>query len=133
MIKIEKIEALGSILVCIVRNSEKYEKTQFITPGSANMQVGHVVYPAGSVIKRHIHKKIVRKLDRTEEVLVVLEGSCEMDIYDNQKKLAATRKINKGDVIIIFEGGHGFRVIKDLVFLEIKQGPYTGVEEKERF
>ena len=30
-------------------------------------------------------------------------------------------------------GGHGFRQLAEAVFLEIKQGPYPGVEEKERF
>ena len=31
-------------------------------------------------------------------------------------------------------GGHGFRVIEDLVLLEIKQGPYLGdATTKERF
>ena len=30
-------------------------------------------------------------------------------------------------------GGHGFCMLEDTVLLEIKQGPYTGLEEKEHF
>ena len=30
-------------------------------------------------------------------------------------------------------GGHGFRMIEDTVLFEIKQGPYGGPAEKERF
>ena len=124
MQNIEKIENKGKILVYIIRNTQKIVKTHFISPKTSNLQVGHIVYPTGSTIPKHIHKKIIRKLYRTEEVLVVLEGRCDMDIYDDQRILIATKRVNKGDVIIILEGGHGFRVIKDLVFLEIKQGPY---------
>jgi hypothetical protein len=30
-------------------------------------------------------------------------------------------------------GGHGFRIKEDTVLLEIKQGPYLGVDDKELF
>ena len=32
----------------------------------------------------------------------------------------------------IMDGGHGFKMLDDTMFLEIKQGPYTVVDEKER-
>ena len=35
--------------------------------------------------------------------------------------------------MLMVGGGHGFRIVEDTVFLEIKQGPYQGQEEKERF
>lgn len=133
MLKIEKIESQGKTLVYLIKGKQKVSKTQFISPQTANLQVGHIVYSTGSVIPKHIHKKIIRRLDRTEEVLIVQKGSSEFDIYNDEKELIATRKVKKGDIIIIAGGGHGFRVLKDLVLLEIKQGPYTGIEEKERF
>jgi hypothetical protein len=30
-------------------------------------------------------------------------------------------------------GGHGFHMLEDTVLLEVKQGPYTGIDEKEHF
>jgi hypothetical protein len=30
-------------------------------------------------------------------------------------------------------GGHGYRMLEETVLLEVKQGPYTGVEERELF
>lgn len=133
MHKIEEIKSEGKTFVYIIKASLKTNKTEFFTPKTANLQVGHIVYPSGSIIPKHIHKKIIRKLDRTEEVLIVREGNCEFDIYNDKRKLVATRNINKGDIIIITGGGHGFRVLHNLVLLEIKQGPYTGIDEKERF
>jgi hypothetical protein len=44
-----------------------------------------------------------------------------------------SREIKEGDIILMVNGGHGFRMIEDTVFLEVKQGPYTGIDEKERF
>jgi len=35
--------------------------------------------------------------------------------------------------MLMVTGGHGFRMLENTVFLEVKQGPYTGLEEKERF
>ena len=35
--------------------------------------------------------------------------------------------------MLMVGGGHGFRMLEDTVFLEVKQGPYTGLDEKERF
>lgn len=69
----------------------------------------------------------------TSEVLVVKAGHCLIDIYNDDRELVATRELHPGDIMLMVGGGHGFRMIEDTVFLEIKQGPYTGLDEKERF
>ncbi len=38
-----------------------------------------------------------------------------------------------GDVILLASGGHGFEMIEDSEILEVKQGPYTGDQDKTRF
>ena len=47
--------------------------------------------------------------------------------------LVATRELLPGDIMLMVGGGHGFRMLEDTVLLEVKQGPYTGLDEKERF
>ena len=69
----------------------------------------------------------------TSEVLVVKKGRCQVDIYNNLKEPVATRELRQGDILLLVDGGHGFRMLEDTIFVEIKQGPYTGLEEKERF
>ena len=95
--------------------------------------MGYVVYPAGGQIKRHTHRPLERHLIGTSEVLVVLKGRAEIDVYDDDHNLVATRELHAGDVMLMIGGGHGFRMLEDTVFLEIKQGPYTGLDEKEQF
>jgi len=120
-------------LVYIIRTDPMPEKTTFLTPPEFKQQVGFVVYPSGGVIARHLHLALERHLVGTCEVLVLLKGRCLMDIYNDKKELVATRELNQGDVMLMVGGGHGFRVQEDTVFLEVKQGPYLEVEEKERF
>ena len=64
---------------------------------------------------------------------MVKKGHCYIDIYNNAHELVATRELWPGDVMLMVGGGHGFRMVEDTVFLEIKQGPYTGLDEKESF
>jgi len=52
---------------------------------------------------------------------------------NGRRSTGAPRELNVGDVILMFGGGHGFRMPEDTVLLEIKQGSYTGEDEKKRF
>ena len=123
----------GSCLGYVVRASTLAEETKFFTPPSCEQQVGFVVYPAGGGIQRHVHLPVERHIVGTPEVLVVRKGRCEVDIYNDERQLVATRELREGDILVLLSGGHGFRMLEDTVLLEVKQGPYGGVGEKERF
>jgi hypothetical protein len=123
----------GEALAYIIRGEYSPEKTTFLTPPEFKQQVGFVVYPAGGEISRHVHRPIERNLTGTSEVLILRQGSCIMDVYNNDKSLVASRELFAGDIMLMVDGGHGFRMLEDTVFLEVKQGPYTGIDEKERF
>jgi hypothetical protein len=56
-----------------------------------------------------------------------------VDFYDDQKNYLVSRIINKGDVILLAFGGHGFEMIEDSEIIEVKQGPYAGEADKIRF
>ncbi len=130
---VENISWKGKPLAYIIRAEMEPEKTTFLTPSELNFQLGFVVYPAGGEIARHLHRPLERHIVGTSEVLVVKAGRCQIDIYNDGRELVATRELRKGDVMLMVGGGHGFRLLEDTVFLEIKQGPYTGLDEKERF
>lgn len=125
--------AAGLPLALIVRRELEPAETTFFTGPEANLQLGCVVYPAGGEIARHVHLPVQRRLETTSEVLLVRRGRCEIDLYDEDKALVTTRELRTGDVVLLLAGGHGFRVLEDTVLVEVKQGPYTGLVEKERF
>jgi len=130
---VEHIAWNGKPLAYIIRAEMNPEKTTFLTPSEFNLQVGFVVYPAGGEIARHVHLPLERQIVGTSEVLIVKKGRCLIEIYNDDREKVATRELREGDVMLMVGGGHGFRMTEDTVFLEIKQGPYTGLDEKERF
>jgi hypothetical protein len=130
---VEKITWLGRPLAYIIKRELTPSATSFLTPADFTQQVGFVVYPAGGEVKPHLHLALERNIKGTSEVLLVKKGWCEVDIYSDTKQTVATRELREGDILLLVEGGHGFRMLEDTVFVEIKQGPYTGLDEKERF
>jgi hypothetical protein len=120
-------------LVYLIRAGMSPEKTTFLTPNDFNFQVGFVVYAAGGEVKRHVHKKLERHITGTTELIMIKSGNCEIDIYNDDREFVATRSLSAGDLVLTVNGGHGFRMTEDTTLLEVKQGPYSGVDEKHRF
>jgi len=133
MNSVEEIAWKGKALAYIIRAGLNPKQTTFLTPPDFKFQVGFVVYPGGGEIGRHVHRSLKRHIVGTSEVLLVKKGRCQIDIYNEERELVATRELREGDVVLMVGGGHGFRILEDTVFLEIKQGPYIGLDEKERF
>ena len=120
-------------LTYIIRSSIAPERTMFLTPPEFKQQVGFVVYPKGGEVARHVHLDLRRHLVGTSEVLILRRGHCFVDVYTQERALVATRELFAGDILLMVSGGHGFRMLEDTVFLEVKQGPYLREQEKERF
>lgn len=130
---VEAIGRDGKVFAYVMRDTPGEKKTTFLTPDEAIQQVGFVVHPAGAEVKRHYHLPLERSIVGTPEVLVVRQGRCEMDVYDDRQELVCTRELEAGDIMVMVGGGHGFRMVEDTVLLEVKQGPYYGPDEKAYF
>jgi hypothetical protein len=129
----ETISFQGQALCILVHSTYMPDRTTFLTPPEYKQQVGFVVYPKNGEIPRHTHVPLERHIVGTSEVILVKKGRCLLDIYNDEQKLVATREMGPGDLMLMVGGGHGFRILEETILLEIKQGPYTGLEEKERF
>lgn len=123
----------GRSIAVILRGEMRPATTAFVTSEEANLQVGFVVYPTGGVVQRHSHRPIARHIVGTSEVLIVRQGRCIVELFDDERHPVTRRELRAGDVIVLTGGGHGFSMLEDTVLLEVKQGPYTGLDEKERF
>jgi len=64
---------------------------------------------------------------------LIRKGRTEVELYAMDKSMLGTWILEEGDMIHLVSGGHCFKCLEDTIFLEIKQGPYTGLVEKERF
>lgn len=133
MTSIEWIKDGDEILSLIIRASLSPEKTSFVTPDAFIQQAGFVVYPQGGVIADHIHKPLQREIVGTPETLLVRKGRMVARFFSNSRELRCEAVVETGDILMLVSGGHGFTMLEDTVLFEIKQGPYTGLIEKERF
>ena len=130
---IEWIKDGKDVIAVIIPAGYCPDKTDFITPPDYKQQIGFIVYKHGESIVPHKHIPLNRSLVGTSEVLLLKSGKVEVDLYSKDKRLVATRVLNQGDMILLLSGGHGFRIMEDAVMVEVKQGPYIGEKEKERF
>ncbi len=120
-------------LAYIVRAGWMPEATRFLTPDHFGQQMGMIVYGAGQEIRPHLHLPVVREVHGTTECIVVRKGTCLLDLYDADKRLLSTHELATGDIALLLGGGHGFRMLEDTVLFEVKQGPFVGAADKERF
>ena len=84
------------------------------------------------MIQPHIHNPVSREVRFTQEVLFIKKGRVRVDFYDTEEVYLESRVLEKGDVILLIQGGHGFEVLEDLEMIEVKQGPYVGEQDKTR-
>ena len=131
---IENITHKKKILAIIMRSTYRKKKgVNFFTKKNLIQQVAYMNHAKNHLIQPHTHKKIVRKISGTSEVLIILNGKMRVDFYSQKKNFVKSKVINKNDIIILLNGGHGFKMIKNCKFIEIKQGPYSLSKDKKRF
>ena len=134
MTEIEQItDAAGKVLAVIARAGYQPDKTSFVTPDSFTQQLGFIVYPAGEQVAPHSHLPIERHLAGTSEAIFLRSGRAVLTIYDDNRLRVHKSAMQPGDVVVLVAGGHGFEMLEHTVLMEIKQGPYTHLKEKERF
>jgi len=130
---IEQIKYNDIILGIIIRHDFQKENIAFFTPENFSQQLGYMNRPKGYQIVPHIHKVFDRKVELTQEVLFVKKGKVRVDFYHADRTYLESKIITEGDVILLAHGGHGFEMLEASELIEVKQGPYCGEMDKERF
>ena len=62
-----------------------------------------------------------------------MKGSIRVDFYNSSKKYLLSKVLQEKDIIMLVHGAHGFKVLKDVEMLEVKQGPYSLIRDKIKF
>ena len=131
MKNIETIQMGDRIFALVLRSEYDEPGPNFFTPPEFSQQLGMLVHKKGKIVERHKHKRVKREIFQTQEVLVLLRGKIQVDLYDDGSKLLKSIILHPGDSILLAQGGHRVEVLEDSKLIEIKQGPYAGVDEKE--
>jgi len=130
---IEKIIYNKLILGLILKADFKQSGIQFFTDDNDSQQLGYMNRPVGYEIKPHRHNLVPREVHLTQEVLFVKSGKVRVDFYNNEQEYLESRILFTGDVILLSDGGHGFKMLEPSEIIEVKQGPYCGEMDKVRF
>ena len=130
---IEKIINKDKLLSVIIRSNYKAEGIEFFTPDDFSQQLAYMNRAKDYVIPPHVHNAVQRDVHFTQEVLVIKSGKVRVDYYDEDKNYLESKILNKGDVVLLAYGGHGFEMLEDSEIIEVKQGPYAGEMDKVRF
>ncbi len=117
----------------IIRTSFTRDGIEFFTPNDFSQQLGYMNRPKGYEIEPHMHILHERKVTMTQEVLLIKSGKVKINFYDLDKTPLESKVLETGDVILLANGGHGFEMLEATEMIEVKQGPYMGDQDKQRF
>ena len=130
---IEKVILNETVLSVIIRATFKREGIEFFTSDDDSQQLGYMNRPEDYIIPPHRHNLVPREVHYTQEVLLIKSGKVRVDFYSTEQEYITSRILNRGDVILLADGGHGFKMLEQSEIIEVKQGPYCGEMDKVRF
>jgi hypothetical protein len=130
---IERIKNNDIELALIIRSTFRGKDIEFFTPENYSQQLGYMNRPSGYIIKPHVHLPVSREVQFTKEVLLIKSGKVRVDFYTDEKEYIESKILERGDVVLLAYGGHGFEVLESCEIIEVKQGPYAGEQDKDRF
>ncbi|MFZ3059415.1 MAG: hypothetical protein WA102_06690 [Candidatus Methanoperedens sp.] len=129
----ENIVNKNHLIAIILYNEFTKDGIEFFSPGDFSQQLGYMKRKKGDTIQEHKHLLHLREIKFTQETLFIKKGRVKVNFYDEDNIYFTSRELKTGDVILLASGGHGFEFLEETEIIEVKQGPYAGDKDKERF
>ena len=130
---IHRIEDDGQLVALVVADGYNEPGITFFTGNELSQQLAYMRHPAGKIIQAHVHNPVDRDVRLTQETLLIKRGKLRVDFYGRQRNYLESRVLTAGDLVLLIDGGHGFEVLEEVEMFEVKQGPYTGDQDKTCF
>ena len=120
-------------LAIIIKNTFKIDGIEFFSNNEDSQQLGYMNRSKDYIIQPHRHNLVKREVHLTQEVLFIKSGKVRVDFYTDEQIYFKSHILFPGDVILLSNGGHGFKMLEESEIIEVKQGPYCGEQDKVRF
>ena len=136
MILKSKVNKKPLFLIKKFSKKNKAKKSRYdLTDDKKFLQVSYLNLKKEKTYSPHIHLKNIKKTKISSEAWIVMSGKLQVTFYDVDNSKIYEDILHKGDISILFEGGHSFKpLVKKTSIFEIKNGPYLGSKkEKENF
>lgn len=113
-------------LLAIVDNVENFrDGLDFYGNIMDYIQVGAFRYDEGKILRHHRHIFRPKLANKTQEIMIVFKGSCEVRTLTDDGGLWDTHILKAGCFYISYWGGCGFTILEDdTIMMEIKNGPH---------
>ncbi|MBT3690762.1 hypothetical protein HOG16_00790 [Candidatus Woesearchaeota archaeon] len=130
----EKIFHNNQLLAIVVRDNFNEAGPTFFTEQEHGFQLAVHNVEKGKRYKAHISLpfKTLENLN-PNKVYFMKKGKSKIDLYDNEGLSVGEMVLNQGDLILFISGGHGCDILDDSFMIELKQGPYRGIEDDKKF
>ena len=129
----EQVIFNGLMYALIMRSDYHNDGVNFLTNGDELLEFAYMSHPSGHKVVPHYHLPIKREIFGTQEIVYIKAGIVEFTFYDDNNKSVGSRLLRSGEWILLLKGGHGINVVEDSVIIEIKNGPYAGLNDKVKF
>lgn len=118
--------------IILARHIEKHDikdGLSFFSKDDEYIQVGSWKYHKDKNLLPHYHNQFAREIDRTYEVLIILNGRLEVSIYTLAQELFSKFIVGAGEILVLLESCHGYKILDDnTTVIEVKNGPYFGAD-----
>jgi hypothetical protein len=121
---ITKIKSGNKIFALLIDLSSIKEGTFPVTDPSWPLQLLLMKRKHGHVVVKHVHKKIRKVTKQPQEAIVVMKGAIEASIFDRKGKIIAKKNVLSGQCLLIVDGAHEIKIIKNALIYAFKDGPY---------
>ena len=118
----------GHLVASIIKLKNLEEGLSFFTNDNSYIQFGTWNYKKGKVLDAHFHNTFDRNSTQTQEAVVILKGKVECKLYDMNKNLISSHILKKNSVMLQYKFIHEYKILKNSIVLEFKNGPYFGPE-----
>lgn len=129
----EIIEHAGQVVAVVLRDALASPGVNFYSPEDFPFQMGVLVHAKATRIRPHLHTHNERTIHTCQEMLHVVRGRVQVDLYNDDGEYLDVVELSAGDTILLASGGHGLHILEDTKIVEVKQGPYLGVEKEKTF
>jgi hypothetical protein len=124
---IKQVEDSAGNVIAHVYDTKNTDKTIFATPDYFPLQFSVGVNAEGKTFAPHVHLPVERSLVGTGEFILVTAGRMDIEFLDDDARIIDKVSLKPGMAILQVGGGHAIRTIDGTRFIEVKQGPYSGV------
>jgi hypothetical protein len=132
-LEVKKIVSNDGVTLALVVKKQHVQTMNFVTEENFPLQLGINRYSKGSKIRPHVHNRIKRVIDLSQEMVYLEKGRAKVCFYDERGKEVGCEILQSGDLVFFVSGGHGFDILAETKIIEVKQGPFHGTEKEKKF